>query len=320
VAGLVAITLVSGCGSGDDPAESSGAAASTELTTVRVGIFPAADVAPIFLGVSQGFFEDEGLELETQMLGGGAAVTAAVVADEADIGFSNVASLVIARSQGLPITIVAPATQAGADASEANAGVVVPMDSDIQDAAGLAGKTVAVNALGNILEMTLRESLDRAGADPFAVNLVEIPFPDMPAMLDSGQVDAAFVIEPFATQILGGGNARVVATPYEETAPSLTGAVYFTTESFVESDGDTAAAFQRALARSVEYAQENPDELRAAVGEYTEISEDVISQMVFPQLAAEVPRDMIELYVELLTEYGMVTGDVDVDGLMAGLD
>ncbi|MGO1561571.1 ABC-type nitrate/sulfonate/bicarbonate transport systems periplasmic components-like protein [Actinomycetales bacterium JB111] len=314
LAALSAATLaLAACGE-DSEASTDG------LTPLSVALFPAADVAPVYLAIEQGFFEDEGLDVSVQMLDSGAAATAAVVSGDVNIGFSNPASVVIARSQNLPVTIVAPASAAGDTPEDAYSGVLVQADSDIEDITDLEGRTVAVNALGNILEITLRHALDDAGVDSSTVELVEIPFPEMPATLEAGHVDAIFEVEPFVTQTVQTGTARVVATPYELTAPALTGAVYFSNEQFLGENAEDAAAFRRAMEQSVAYADEHPDEMRAQVAEFTEIAPETIDEMNFAQLATDVPREMIELYADLLTQYGLVESEVDIDALMAGLE
>lgn len=308
------------CSSGASPSNEGGSDGST-AQKLSVGLFTAADVAPVFLAEEQGFFEEEGLEVDTQMLESGAAVVAAVIAGDVQIGFSNPASVVTASGQGLPVSIVAPASEAGKNSDEAYAAVIAPVDSDIQSTKDLEGKSVAVNAVGNILELTLNRAMQEADGDPSKVRLVEVPFPEMPAMLEQGQVDAAFMVEPFLTQSLESGVGRIVATPYEETAPSLTGAVYFSTQQFVAEDPETVAAFRRAMQKAVEYAGEHPDELRQSVAGFTKIDPEVVDRMRFAGLSTDVPREMIELYVEMAEDLELVKpGSVDIDKLMSGLD
>ena len=58
---------------------------------------------------------------------------------------------------------------------------------------------MAVNTLNNIAEVVVKASLQKAGVDPASVKLAEVDFPEMGAALRKGDVDAAFVIEPFVT-------------------------------------------------------------------------------------------------------------------------
>jgi NitT/TauT family transport system substrate-binding protein len=67
---------------------------------------------------------------------------------------------------------------------------VVTREASIRTAADLAGKRVAVNTLKNIGDTTIRASVRKAGGDPSSIKFVELAFPDMPAALQAGRVDA----------------------------------------------------------------------------------------------------------------------------------
>ncbi|GAB3618215.1 ABC transporter substrate-binding protein [Okibacterium endophyticum] len=311
VAATVAALAVSACSS---PSPDDGGTGD-ELTPVTVGVIPIVDVAPIYLGVSQGFFEEEGLEVTLEIAQGGAAIVPAVVSDEYQFGFSNVTSLLLAAQQGVPLKAVAPGNFSTGQVGEDFAAVVVPEDSDIATVADLAGHTVAVNTLNNIGDSTVRKVVEDAGGDPMAVEFVEMGFPDMPAAIAEGQVDAAWILEPHLTMALQQG-ARVISWNYAEVDPDLMIAAYFTSEQFLSSDPDTVDAFAAALSRSFEYAEENPEETRAALDEYTTIDTAVKEAMVMPRFETSLSEESMQLLADLALEYGLVTEPVDIDKLL----
>ena len=100
------------------------------------------------------------------------------------------------------------------------------------------------------------------------MKFVEIPFPDVPAALESKRVDAAFAVEPFVGASVAAG-AKVLAAPFEEVAPDLTIAQYFTTEQYAQENADVVERFKRAMNKSLEYASQNPDEVRRIITSYT---------------------------------------------------
>lgn len=319
LAATASIALLAGC-SGSAGAEQPGD--GDGLVPVNVGVFAAADNAALYMGVEQGFFEEQGLDVDIQVLDSGPAVTAAVVAGDIDFGYSNTLSLVIASSRGLPITVVSGGVAAGQDVqggSDANAAVLVPSDSDIVGLESLPGKTIAVNALGNILEVTLKNALETEGIDTESVNMVEIPFPEMPAALASGQVDAAFMLEPFVTMSEMQDDARPVAFPYELVTPGFQADVYFTTMPFLQGNEATVTGFQNGLKAAVEYSKENPDAARAVVPTFLSIPEDMVAEMNLPTFITEADPEHIELFVELGQRYDLVEGEVDLETLTAGL-
>src|SRR5215207_3392469 len=138
---------------GDDGGGSSGD--GSEVTTLKVGVIPIADVAPLYLGVEKGYFANENLEIEPQLAEGGAAIVPSVVSGDYQIGFSNTTSLIIAASKNLPVQIISQGVLAGTSQDDAWDSIVVPKGSDIKTAKELEGKTVAVNTLNNIGPLTI---------------------------------------------------------------------------------------------------------------------------------------------------------------------
>ncbi|MGH3452027.1 MAG: ABC transporter substrate-binding protein, partial [Haloechinothrix sp.] len=176
-----ALSLLAACGSNGDSPENDGG-----MDAVTIGVIPIVDVAPIYLGDEQGFFADRGIELTLESGQGGAAIVPGVVSGQFQFGFSNVTSLLLAQSKGLPLKVVTAGNSTTGDVDKDFGAVVVPENSDITDAAGLAGKSVAVNTLNNIGDTTIREVVRQAGGDPSGIKFVELAFPDMPAAVQEG--------------------------------------------------------------------------------------------------------------------------------------
>ncbi|WP_204331320.1 ABC transporter substrate-binding protein [Geodermatophilus sabuli] len=312
LAGALALA-VTGCGSSDDGTPSSGGAES--LDAVTAGIVPVVDSAPIYLGQQQGFFEDPGIDLTLQSGQGGAAIVPGVVNGTFQFGFGNVTSVLLAADQGLPLEIVAGGVASTGEAGADFSGVVARPDSGIATAADLAGKRVAVNTLNNIGTTTINESVRKAGGDPASIQYVELPFADMPAALDQGNVDAVWVVEPFLTVAAGGGG-RVVASNYVDAADDLTVAVYFTSAQLAADDPDLVDRFQAAMTQSLEYARQNPDATRAILTEYTDIEQSVLDSLQLPEWPTEINRDSIETLAELGVADGLLTRVPDLAQLL----
>src|SRR5690606_33458225 len=107
VAASAAVMVLAACSGTPDGGTEGSAPEDGELTPVTVGVIPIVDVAPIYLGVDQGFFEDEGLDVTLELAQGGAAIVPAVVSGDYQFGFSNNTSLLVGSSKGLPLKAVA---------------------------------------------------------------------------------------------------------------------------------------------------------------------------------------------------------------------
>src|SRR5262245_13348271 len=320
IALVCACTLLgAACGGDDDDDDSASGTTGTtsqELTSIKVGVVPVVDVAPLYLGIDKGFFEDEGLEVEPVVAQGGAAIIPAVVAGDQEIGFSNVVSLMLGQTQDLPVKIISQGIQATDDPENDTAAIAVKGSSDIQEPADLEGKTIAINTLNNISQLTVTAALDKEGVDTSTLHFVEVPLPDMVGQLEAGQIDAAGLVEPFVTTGKNAGQ-RMIIYDRVATEPKMTVATYFTSDSYLESNPDVVDSFVKAINKSLEYATENPDEARQAIANYTQIPPDVLADVVLPLWQTDLNVDSIENTAQLMVDQGIAEDMPDVDALIA---
>ena len=304
--------LLTAASCGDD---GGGGDSSSGTQTLKVGVIPIADVAPLYLGIDKGFFKEEQLKIEPQLAEGGAAITPAVVSGDFQIGFSNTISLLIAASKDLPVEIISQGVLGGKTEEEAWADLLVLEDGPIQDGKDLEGKTIAVNTLENICEVTIKASLEKEGVDVDKLKFSEVPFPDMNAALEQKRVDGACVVEPFVSQGTA-GKAKGIDPFYVRTAPDLTVATYFTTKQYAEESADTVDRFVRAMNKSLEYAQSHPDGVRKVLLDYTEIPPEAVEAIKLPIWRTDLNEPTIEKLSELSRKYGLIEEEPDVEELI----
>ncbi|BBC31523.1 NMT1/THI5-like protein [Streptomyces graminofaciens] len=312
--GLAAGTLfvaATACGSSG----SSGTDSASGTTTLKIGVIPIVDVAPMYLGQKKGFYSERGLKLEPTLAQGGAAIVPGVISGQFDFGFSNMTSLLVARSKNMPVKAVvngvASTGKEGADFAE----IAVKKGSPLKSAKDLEGKKVAANTLGNICDTSVNESVRKAGGDPSKVEYVEMPFDQMPAALDKGQVDAACVVEPALATIKSQGGT-VLASNFVDVSPDLTVAMYFTSQQYAQKNPELVKKFQEATAESLKYADSHPDEVREIITTYTKIPDSLLKTLVLPRWPAEPDRASIERLAELGQQDGLFEKAPDLDKLL----
>jgi NitT/TauT family transport system substrate-binding protein len=317
-AGLAAGTLLlatAACGSSEGSGTSGKAASSGGVTTVKLGLIPIVDVAPVYLGQKKGFYEKRGLKLTISTAQGGAAIVPGVVSGQFQFGFSNVTSLMVAQTNNVPVkAVVNGIASTGVRGKDFN-GLMVKKGSSIKSPKDLEGKKVAINTLKNINETAVRAAVRTAGGDPDKVKLVELPFDQMPAALDKGEIDAACVVEPATATIRSQGGVEI-ASPLVDIAPDLTVAMYFTSQQYEKQNPDVVKKFREATAESLAYAEAHPDEARAIVTTYTKIPASVLEQVTLPKWPAEANRSSIEALQKLGQEDGLFKTEPDLDKLL----
>ncbi|MDN4477537.1 ABC transporter substrate-binding protein [Demequina lignilytica] len=317
-----ALTLAACSSGGSEPAETSAAPEPSDTMTedvmetvdITVGVIPILDVAPIYLGVDQGFFEEEGLNLTMELAQGGAAIVPGVVSGQFQFGFSNTTSLILAVSNDLGIEAVAPGTSTTGDLETDMGGVLTTADSGITGPADLEGKKVAVNTLNNVNTSTINKMVRDAGGDPSTITYVELAFPDIVPAVVSGDVDAGQVVEPFLT--VGKGQDLVnVGSNYAAMSPTFMVAQYFTASQYAADNPDIVERFESAITKSFEYASDNPDAVRAILLTYTSMDEATTQAVTLPAWPTEIDTATVDLLAELAVTDGFLTEVPDLSVL-----
>ena len=202
--GVIAAGLTLGAWSSTDAV-----AGSDEPVTVRLGYFPNVTHAPAILGVEEGLFEaalGDDVTLELVTFNSGTEAIEALFAGAIDLSFigPNPAINGYSQSDGDALRIVAGTTSGGAS--------LIVRDG-IETIEDLEGATIASPSLGNTQDVALRAWLaeqgyetDTAGGGDVTVRPQDNP--DTLAALQSGDLDGAWVPEPWATRLVleGGGN------------------------------------------------------------------------------------------------------------------
>ncbi|MDT0266709.1 ABC transporter substrate-binding protein [Streptomyces sp. DSM 44915] len=303
---------------GDDGAATSGdsdAPGGDGLTTVTLASAPLSHLAPIHLAQEQGIFAEHGLNVEVDTESSDLVSVPSVLADRVDFATGDLTTLIVARAQGLDVKAVVPASASTGVAGEDYGALVVDGDSGITRPRELAGKTVAVNSLTNIAAAAAREAVSADGGDPDSVRLVELPFPQVPAAVSTGQVDGAWVVEPFLSAAEAEG-AVPIGWGFTDLAEDLTVSAWYTSGAFVEDNPETVEAFRAAVREAYAYAREHEDEVRAVIPTFTEISPEVAESITITGWRDEVSRVAAEKLADYALRDELIDAAPDLDGLI----
>lgn len=307
------VSALAGCG--DDGGTEVDSEGNRQVT---IGMLPIVPTAALYAGIDQGFFEDRGIELEVETGQGGAALLPAVMSGDIQFASSNPVSLLTARDQGLEVQAVSHWTSEHETPEESINGVVAAKGSPIQSAKDLAGKTVAINTLKSMGDLTIREAVRQDGGDPDQVKFIELGFPDMPAALAQGNADAVWVPEPFMGSLLAEGN-QLVTNPCLATAPGMPTQLIFTSPELAKSDPELVKDMTAALEETLEYAEANPDDVRAHIADVIpDFPEEAAANIRLEAFGTDMREAQLERIGELMKEEGWVENDPDVPGLLGG--
>lgn len=208
-AALALVLAVAGCAAGG-PASSSETATGATSVTLRLGYFPNLTHAPAIIGVEGGYFANElggGSSLKTSAFNAGPAAVEALLSGAIDAAFvgPNPAINAFSKSNG-GVRIVAGVTSGGAS---------LVVRKSIVTAADLRGKKLADPQLGGTQDIALRTWLTTQGftTDVNGGGDVHVLPQDNSQTLEtfkSGQIDGAWVPEPWATRLVQEADGKVL--------------------------------------------------------------------------------------------------------------
>lgn len=316
---LALATAFTGCSaSGSDNADAGTDGGTTTLKVATIGLL--SDGA-LQTGIKQGYFKDEGLELETSIVANPPAGLAAAQSGQVDIAYSPSIPLLNALSQGIKLQVVQSAdgydkgaSTSGDPAEIDDTGLYASPDSGVTAPEQLAGKTIAVPARKAQLEVTIANAITDSGGDAASVKWVVLDFNSAVAALKSGNVDAAGLVSPFTNQAEKDGST-LVASPglefFEEGAVGL----WTAGDPTIEKKADAIAGFQRAIAKTNAYANENPKEAVQAGIDYTK-SSLTVEQATVPFWPTSVAEADLQRVNEKLVKLGYLEKSAPLDGVI----
>ena len=171
-------------------------------------------------------------------------VTAAAVTGGAlDIGVANVATIAVARTRGVPLKFLFPASIAG-DGTLTDQ-IAVAKDSPIKTAADLNGKTIGVNGLRDLQQLCAMAWMDKHGGDSKTVQFIEVPIPQMGTALSLHRIDGGMPVEPFVTAQKD--QIRSLGSVLDGVGPHYMVIGYLASETWLAAHADIAAKFVRAM-------------------------------------------------------------------------
>jgi NitT/TauT family transport system substrate-binding protein len=265
----LALVFVAACGDGEtstgSPTTGAGGGTTGDATadTVRLGYFANVTHAPAIVGVEEGLFQQElgDTKLETSTFNAGPEAVEALFADALDITFigPNPAVNAFAQSDGEAIRIVSGSTSGGA---------FLVVNQDIGTPADLAGKTLATPQLGNTQDVALRAwlkeegySTDTAGGGDVSVKPQANA--DTLSAFQAGDIDGAWVPEPWATRLIQEGDGKVLV----EEADLWPNGQFVTTHvivrtKFLEQYPGTVKAILEGELAALDFITANPTEAK----------------------------------------------------------
>lgn len=227
---------------------------SAPAQKIKVGSSPVISSAGIYLAVEQGFFKEQGLEVEvTDIPSSSAPITALVAKGELDVGAGNLTSgMFNAMSSGKSFKLVAD--KGHIENGKDYIGLIVRKDhvdtGRFKTLKDLKGFKLGLTALDGVSQQVVASRLLKsAGLSDSDVEYVKLSYAEMNIALKTKSIDATIQLEPYLTKALLDGIAVKVASA-ADVHPKQQSAVLFYSPQFM-AQKEKATRFLAAYIKGV---------------------------------------------------------------------
>lgn len=255
--------------------------------------------APQYVALTEGFFEEEGLDVEFLTTPGADKTMSALLSNQAEIGFMGPEASVYVYNQGkedFPINF--------AQLTQRDGSFLVGREKiDNFDFQMLRNKSIIGGRAGGMPEMTLEYVLRKHGLEPEKDVEVrtDIQFAAMAGAFQGGEGDYVTLFEPTATMMEMEGNGYILASIGEEGG-YIPYTCYSTTKSYMENNPEVIQGFTNAILKGMKWVESHS-------------AEDVAKSLQphFPDSDLEILTVLVERYRDqdtwkpdlILTEEGL---------------
>lgn len=228
---------------------------NSDLTKVKVAeVAHTIFYAPQYAALANGYFEEEGLDIELILTPGADKVTSAVLSGDVNIGFCGSEATIYVYNEGEKDYLINFAALTKRDGSF----LVSREKYDNFTLGDLKGKKIIGGRKGGMPEMTLEWALKQNGIDPKSDVEIDtsIAFAAMSGAFIGGEGDFVSLFEPNALEIEKNGYGYVVAS-----IGKLGGVVPYTAynarKSYILENPDVIEGFTKAIQKGLDYVHNN---------------------------------------------------------------
>ncbi|MBR1390476.1 MAG: ABC transporter substrate-binding protein [Lachnospiraceae bacterium] len=293
-----------------------------ELTTVKLNeVAHSIFYAPMYVAIENGYFEEEGIDLELTTGFGADKVMAAVISGDADVGFMGTESSIYAYAEGSSDNFCnfAQLTQRAGNFLVSRE----PMDNFSYS--DLIGKDVLGGRAGGTPEMVFEYILKKQGISPSEINIDQsIDFGATAAAFSGGQGDFTVEFEPSATALESSGEGYVVASLGVDSG-YVPYTAFSARQSYIDANPELIQHFTNALQKGMDYVSTHtPEEIATVIApQFPDTDVDTITTIVTRYYDQQTWKsDLIfteqsfDLIVDILKDAGVLDVDVPYDQLV----
>ena len=255
---------------------------TNDLEKVRVAeVTHSIFYTPLYVAIENGYFKDNGIQVELILTSGADKVSAAVLSNTVEVGFAGPESAIYVYENGEKDYIV---TFAGLTKRD---GQFIVARKDIKDfkVEDMYGKEVLAGRVGGMPVLNFLNGVKNAGGDKNKIDInMSIDFASLSGTFISGVGDAVNLFEPNALKLERDGLGYVVGS-VGELSGEMPYTAFYARKSYIDNNKETVEKFNAAINKGLEYVQTHSDK---------EVAEAILKQ--FPDNSLNDIEKIVKRY------------------------
>jgi NitT/TauT family transport system substrate-binding protein len=237
---------------------------------LKMGLIPVLDVMPFYIAENQGYFTDEGIEVELVPIKSAQERDALMQAGEIDGMLADLISSTLLNRESNLVKVVAKVRKSYPDAPQIR--ILAAPGSEITSPAELANVPIGISQ-NTMIEYLTDRMLVTGGLPAEQIVVEEVSaIPTRFELLINGQLQAATLPDPMAQAAIAAGATLIID---DAEIPQFSQSVLTFSRTSLENKPETVRAFLRAWNRAVRDINENPEAYRDVLIEKTRVPESV---------------------------------------------
>lgn len=299
-AAAIGVLAVSACGAAGGGSGGSSGGSKTDSSgnfTIELGsVTPTANTINILVAQQEGFLAKNHLGLDFKQLSNSLTVMSGL-GHSYDMAFGFVPQEIIARGQGVDLTIVSDL--AIDDPTHPGSGLIVPAGSSIKSLADLPGKTVGCVGLTDDLYEGFQYLLYKNGLDSSKVKGIAVPTSAQQAELTAHKIDASVGTYPTVTEMTSAG-MKNLGDPLQAVGKTVSETNLVTTTSFANSHKKEMAELRTALDQTNAWIATHHSQVVPILVKWTGQSEAAINAAPLPSYQTAFTQDEFNQWTTVL--------------------
>lgn len=280
--------------------------ARAQAATVRVGASAAATQAEAYYAEQLGIFKQAGITTVQTVVTRSTDTLAAVVRGDLDVGSTSPQAIANAIIHGFPLRIIATGAVYAGDPPPVQ--LFVGQGSTLNDPRAFENATVAVQTLNDTQSLGVLIWLQQHRLDTTKIKFIEMPFSTMAAALERGEVNAACILEPFASAHKD--TLRAIPHVYDGLGRHWALTAWYAQRDWVDKHPALAKQFVGALYATARQVNADPAGIDALLSAYSKVPLDSVRATPKPIWAEAIERSNFEPQMQAAAEFKLISRPV----------